>query len=302
MRHSLRQLEVFTVIAGLENVSGAADRLGMSQSAASTALAELERRAGRPLFDRAGKRLRINETGRALLPRALEMLDRAREVDALLEGRTGPGHLNLGASVTIGNYLAPWIVEHFRRANPAATIDLDVGNTRSIVARVASFALDLALIEGEYSHPDLVVSNWLEDELAIFCAATHRLAGAARVDIDDVLAEQWAVREQGSGTRQTLDRALSDHWSRWRIGMELEHIEAIKTAVEAGSMIGCVSRLALTEAFASGRLVELKVAGLGLKRRFYTVIHRDKYRTAAIEAFLRACNEGGWRKDAPQRP
>src|SRR3546814_17787888 len=99
MKFSLRQLEVFSAIATLDNVSGAAERLGMSQSAASTALAELERRAGRPLFDRAGKRLRLNETGRALLPRALELLDPAAEIDALLEGRSGPGHQNLGTKI-----------------------------------------------------------------------------------------------------------------------------------------------------------------------------------------------------------
>ena len=98
MRFTLRHLEVFAAIATLENVSAAADTLGMSQSAASTALAELERRSGRPLFERAGKRLRLNETGRKLLPYALEMIDRAGEIERLLEGRSGPGPLRLGAT------------------------------------------------------------------------------------------------------------------------------------------------------------------------------------------------------------
>lgn len=295
MRFSLRQLEVFAAIARQNSVSDAAETLAMSQSAASTALAELERRAGQPLFDRTGKRLRLNEVGRMLLPRALEMLDRAGEIDALLEGRGGPGHLNLGATVTIGNYLAPRIVESYRQRYDGASVDLDVGNTSSIAARVIRFDLDLALIEGDYRHPDLIISDWLDDELVIFCAPDHRLARMRGVTIDDVLAEKWAVRETGSGTRQTLDRAMSAHWSRWQIGMELEHLEAIKTAVEAGGMIGCISRLALAHAFATGRLVEVPVAGLSLKRRFYTVVHREKYRTAAIEGFLALCRESRWR-------
>lgn len=294
MHFSLRQIEVFAAIARLNNVSAAAERLGMSQSAASTALAELERRAGRPLFDRTGKRLNLNETGRALLPKALEMLDRGDELESLLMGRAGPGHLKLGATVTIGNYLVPWIIEHYRRENPDASVELEVGNTSSIAARVARFDLDLALIEGEFSHPDLVITDWLDDALVIFCSPNHRLAASRTASIDDVLAEQWAVREKGSGTRQTLDRALSDRWSRWRIGIELEQIEAIKTTVEAGSMIGCVSRLALKGALASGRLVEIEVPQLSLLRRFYTVIHREKYTTAGIAAFLHACNERDW--------
>src|SRR3546814_18630262 len=84
---------------------------------------------------------------------------------------------------------------------------------------------------------------------------------------------------------------MIEHRSHWRIGMELEHIEAIKTAVEAGSMIGCVSRLALKDAFSSGRLIEIRVRSLSLRRRFYTAIHREKYRTASIESFLRPCHE-----------
>lgn len=291
MRFTLRQLEVFTAIAADGNVSAAAQQLAMSQSAASTALAELERRAGRPLFDRAGKRLRLNELGRMLVPAALAMLDRAQEIDALLEGRAGPGPLRLGATRTIGNYLAPWLVERYRAAHPGASIALEIGNMSAIAARVAAFEIDVALIEGEYADPDLLIGDWMADELAIFCSPSHPLAAAGTASIDRLLEEEWAVRERGSGTRQTLDRALAPYWSRWRIGIELEHIEAIKATVEAGRMIGCVSRLALTDALASGRLVEIRVAELALSRRFYTVVHRGKYRTAGMAAFLDLCGE-----------
>ena len=97
MKFSLRHLEVFAATARLESISAAAEALAMSQSAASAALLEFERRYDRPVFDRFGKRLKINETGRALLPEAREMLDRAQEIDALLAGRRGPGPFRLGA-------------------------------------------------------------------------------------------------------------------------------------------------------------------------------------------------------------
>src|ERR1700722_3670890 len=111
MRFTLRQLQVFATIGRMGSVTQAADSLAMSQSAASTALAELERQFGHPLFDRIGKKLRLNEIGRAAMPRALEMLDRAAEMERLLAGSAGPGALRVGASLTIGNYLAPGIVE-----------------------------------------------------------------------------------------------------------------------------------------------------------------------------------------------
>jgi DNA-binding transcriptional LysR family regulator len=291
MRFTLRQLQVFAAIGQSGNVSQAAERLAMSQSAASTALAELERRSGRPVFDRVGKHLRLNEIGRSLLPKALEMLDRAAEIDVLLSGEGGPGPLSLGATLTIGNYLGPLLIERYWQRHPGSRVSLQVGNTSRIASRVAEFELDLALIEGDYSDPALTLTDWIDDELAVFCGPHHPLAGAGEIPIERALEEIWVVREPGSGTRQTLDRAMSRHWMRWKIGLELEHTEAIKRAVETGRAIGCVSRLALKEAFGRGRLVEIKVTGLVLQRRFYFVLNRRKYRTPGIDAMLAICRE-----------
>ena len=113
MRYSLRQLEVFAAIGQFGTVSAAAERLSMSQSAASTSLSELENQFDCRLFDRNGKRLRLNETGRLLLPKARELLDRASEVEAILAGGLTFGALRVGATLTIGNYLgtssATWL-------------------------------------------------------------------------------------------------------------------------------------------------------------------------------------------------
>ena len=289
MRFTLRQLQVFVAIARDGNVTHAADRIAMSQSAASTALGELERQFGHPLFDRVGKRLRLNENGQTIMPKALEMLDRAAELESLLAGGGGLGTLRLGASLTIGNYLCPPLMDRYLRLYPDSDVKLDIGNTEHIAAAVANFDLDLALIEGEINDPDLTVSDWLGDELVVFCAPSHPLADKRAVTIDDVLSEPWIVREPGSGTRQTLDRAMTPYWPRWKIGLELEHTEAIKGMVAAGRFIGCVSRMALAESFAGGRLAEIAVPSLDLHRRFYLLLNRHKHRTPGIEAFLKIC-------------
>lgn len=290
MRFSLRQLEVFAAVARHASISAAAIELAMSQSAASTALIEFERRYGRPLFDRAGKRVKLNETGRLLLPASLELLSRAEEIDALLSGRAGPGPLHLGATQTIGNYLAPGLIERYAHRHPGCTLTLEIDNTSQIVGRIADFSLDLALIEGEYMHPDLVIRDWLDDELQLICNPAHPLANRAACSIDDILAEQWVVREPGSGMRQTLDRAMQPYWSRWRIGLELQQIEAILGMVAVSSLIGCASRMATQGHVAQGRLAVLQVPQIELRRRFYMVTHRDKYMTAGIRAFLDICS------------
>ncbi len=84
MRLTLRQLQVFVEIAQQHSVSKAADTLAMSQSAASTALAELERNYDCKLFDRAGKRLFINALGLQLLPQARALLEQAQALEAIL--------------------------------------------------------------------------------------------------------------------------------------------------------------------------------------------------------------------------
>lgn len=289
MRFSIRQLELFAAIAREGNISSAASALAMSQSAASAALLELERRYDRPLFDRAGKRLRINETGRSLLPAARELLDRAEEIDALLAGRRGPGSFRLGATQTIGNHVAPGLIQAYSERYPDSAVTLEIGNTAEIAAKVADFSLDLALVEGEHAHPDLLMTDWVEDELVLICNPAHALAACNPCRVDALLAERWVVREHGSGTRQTLDRAMQPWWSRWRIGMELQQMEAIVEMVAASPMIGCVSDLAARSALEQGRVVQLRVPGIDLRRRFYLVRHREKYLTAGIRAFLDIC-------------
>lgn len=292
MHYTLRQLEVFVATARLENVSRAAEALNLSQSAASSALTEFERQA-QPLFERLGRRLRLNERGRLLLPRAVELLDRARAFDGLLRDEQGLGALRVGASLTIGNYLAPLIIADYLQRHPDSQISLHVDNTSAIVAQAASFDIDLGLVEGAVQHPDIQAEVWLDDELVVFCAPAHPLAktrtATEEITPDTLATQDWILREHGSGTRATLEQALGHIDLAPRIRLELEHTEAIKRAVEAGLGIGCISRLALRDAFRRGSLVPLCTPALNLNRRFQFVWRRGKYHSPALEAFITAC-------------
>lgn len=289
MKFSLRQLEVFVAISRNESVSRAAQELPLSQSATSSALSEFERQFNLQLFDRAGKSLHLNEIGHQLLPHAMDMLNRAREIEDLLEGRAGFGPLNIGATLTIGNYLATLIVANFLQQHPSSKVRLQVHNTSAIVHKVASYELDLGLIEGECQHPDIEVQPWIEDELVVFCAPGHALAKTPQASLEQLLSEAWILREQGSGTRATFDRAFEHFHARLNVRLELEHTEAIKRAVESGLGIGCISRLALKDAFRRGSLVPLCTPELNLSRHFYFLWHRQKYQSAGMREFLALC-------------
>lgn len=291
MRYSLRQLEVFVAVARQESVSRAAEALALTQSATSMALSELERQFDTQLFDRLGKRLQLNERGRQILPRAIELLDRAAELESHLAGDVAIGSLSIGATLTIGNYLANLLIGQYMQRYPGTRVQLQVRNTEQVVDRVAHFSLDFGLIEGDFIHPDVEVTPWIADELVIFAAPEHPLAGKKSLTINDLAGEAWVLREPGSGTRQVFDASFRHLLPKLNILLELEHTEAIKRVIESGMGLGCISRLALKDAFKRGSLVPIEINGLDLTRQFNFVFHKQKFRSAGIEAFLALCRE-----------
>src|SRR5271168_2224532 len=183
MHVTLRQLQIFRAIALSGSTTAAAQSVPLSQSAASAALNELERLLGARLFDRVGKRLLLNDSGRALLPQARALLDTAsgieREfgVDAPGSGSAPASQLRIGASTTIGNYLLPALVASYQRDWPNTLIDVRVGNTREVSSIVRRFEVDMGLIEGPCHERELHAENCIEDELVVVCAPCHAILG-----------------------------------------------------------------------------------------------------------------------------
>lgn len=291
MKYSLRQLEVFVTISRAQSVSRAAEELSLSQSATSSALGEFERQFNLQLFDRIGKTLRINEIGQQLLPRAVELLDRAHEIEVLLQGNACYGHIKIGATLTIGNYLANILVTQFLQQHTESRIQLQVHNTRTIVRQIANHELDLGLIEGDCHHADIEVQSWIADELVVFAAPDHPCTKLKQMSMEQLLQQSWILREKGSGTRETFDHAFHNYHSRLNIRLELEHTEAIKRAVESGLGISCISRLALKDAFQRGSLVPLATPQLDLSRFFYILWHKQKYQTTGMREFISLCQK-----------
>ena len=293
MRYTLRQLQVFITIAHHQNLTRAADELAMSQSAASSALKDFEHQFGVQLFDRAGKRLQLNEQGRLVRPKAEALLAQAQDFEQTLLRHAEAGPLNVGATLSIGNYLAVGMMAQYMTAHPDATVRLDVANTRQIADKVLNYELDIGLIEGELNHPDLDIIPWRRDELALFCHPHDSLAQRQQqqgfLNDADLRSARWILREAGSGTRQAFDRALHGLLPELHVTLELQHTEAIKRAVEAGLGIGCLSLITLGDAFKRGSLIRLTAPQRDFSRQLYLIIHKQKYRSAGINAWIEMC-------------
>jgi DNA-binding transcriptional LysR family regulator len=284
---TLRQLEIFERVAKCGHVTKASEQLLLSQSAVSMAIAELEKFAGAPLFERRGRRLFLNDRGRHILPEVQELIKRAVTIEQFLNESVGEpiGVLKVGASTTIGNYLLPLIVGEFSRQFPRAKALLYVGNSQQIETAVENGEYDLGLIEGPSHNSLLISSPWRDDELVVIAGKEHPWTYKKNASTNMMETAHWIIREKGSGTREIFENAMNAQGIRYSIAMELGHTEAIKKAVEAGLGVGCLSRMAVQRELDNGWLFEIN-SQLELKRML-TILTRDNgYRTTLMKAYL----------------
>ena len=307
MRLTFRQLQIFIAVAQSGSTVAAAQAIALSQSATSGAINELERMLSTRLFDRVGKKLLLNEHGRALLPQALALIDGAEGLERQYEDNTndaltGAASLRLAASTTIGNYVLPRLLASYgdtlaantqhNRGDILAKSRVIIANTGAVASLVARFEVDAGFVEGPSSLPDVLATPWLEDELLIVAAPTHPavLKRGVRATPLNVLREsRWLLREEGSGTRNAVESALVPHLHQLRIGMALGDSEAIKRATAEGLGITCLSRWVVADFLESGRLVEVKTSWPKMQRRFYLLVHAKKQIAPGLRRFLDHC-------------
>ncbi len=291
MRYTLRHLEVFLAVARDESISRAAKRLSLSQSATSAALQEFEGRYNQQLFDRTAKRLRLNPQGETIRIKAEALMAQLQAFDLELKGQQEPGHLRIGASLTIGNYLAVKHLATYMQRFPQAKVEMEVGSTPEVLAKVLNFELDIGLVEAELHHDELWLQPWREDRMVAFCRPDHPLAEKPYLTGKDVLSAAWILRESDSGHRQTFDRSMQGLLPDLNIVLELTHNEAIKNAVKAGLGVGCLSEIAIAEEVQQGSLVLLEIKGRPMNRQFYFVRHKHAAPSRAAENWMDICKD-----------
>jgi DNA-binding transcriptional LysR family regulator len=264
-------------------------------------LHELESALGARLFERLGRKLGLSGLGQQLLPHALQVLDSAAEfAERALIPNQQAGTIELGASRTIGPFVAPELINDFRAARPHARIALAVANTHELVDLLKQHRLDCALIEGVVTDASLERHAWLDDELCLFARAGHpmldALAHGARPG--PYLAQaDWIVREPGSGTRELFLQALAPIVPQPRTLMQVNDPQAMKTLVMQSDALGCLSRLAIVDELADGRLAEIappnRSIARSLRRVFWIVWHRGRPQSGAVQHFI--AHALGWR-------
>lgn len=298
MNISFRQLKAFVAVARLGNLGAAAEQLCLTRGAISQTLKELESQLGTPLFDRAHPHLLLNSEGALLLPLADEMLTRLDDIGVLFNQQdsasgTNKAVLRIGASQTIGNYLLPGLLA---RLGPEWRLQVFIANSQQLAERLLAFELDLALIEGEVTHPQLHREPWQQDQMLLVASASHPLAqqnvAAPQVLTPaDLVGQYWVLREPHSGSREQFDKYLRPQLSDPGTLLELNTLEAVLNTVQQGLGLTLVSELAIQDRVRSGALVVLPYSQR-MPRQLNLCWHQDKYLSVASQRFIRFCRQG----------
>ena len=283
---TLEQLRIFVGVAEREHMTAAARALNVTQSAASAAIAALEARHAIKLFHRVGRGIALTEAGRIFLTEARGLLARATAAEAMLEefGGLKRGTLRVVASQTIAAYWLPPLLAAFHERYPTLLVELAIGNTEQAAARVHDGEADLGIVEGEVDDPSLAHWPIGEDKLVLIGAAPF---SEKQINADWLRRACWVTREQGSGTRSTLDRhlrALGVDPAMLDVALVLPSNESVRTAIEARAGVGVLSSLVVAPAIRSGTLHAGPIE-FG-PRTFFGLRHKERYRTKAADALL----------------
>lgn len=283
---TIRNLEIFVKVADLGSMTAASEALYISQPTVSQAIAELEGHYGTKLFDRLAKKLYITESGKQLLGYARHIIALHGEMELAMKDPEKSGMLKVGASLTIGAELLPRLVSGFHAGHKELKIHAVIRNTADIESLILRNEVDFALVEGVVHSQSIISEEFMDDELALVCGRSHPLYGKQRVALEELLRCDFAVREQGSGTRELFESAMVSRNAAWNISWECSGSDGIKSAAAGGIGIGVISRRLVEKELADGDLCALKVPGLDLRRKFSIAYHKNKYINDTMKEFF----------------
>jgi DNA-binding transcriptional LysR family regulator len=281
---TLDQLRIFVAVAELGHMTKAAERLGISQSAASAAIRALENQHGVRLFNRVGRNIELAQTGHRFLPEAKAVLDRAAAARGMLEdvSQTVTGSLSIAASQTIASYWLPRRLASFHEAYPAVKLSVTIGNTRQVETNVLDGRADFGLVEGRTESDVLRRATVNEDRMMLVVANSYPEIPMTRAGKLDIRALRWIIRVGGSGTREALEDFAHGEGvppADLQIFLVLPSNEAVRQAVEAGAGATIISELVVARSLAEG---SLRAVPVDLpKRDFAMITHRDRQASLA---------------------
>lgn len=276
---TFRHLKIMTLVADLGSMTEAAKKLYISQPSVSQAIKEIELYYDIKLFERFSKKLYITDSGR-------QYLDYARHITQLFEemerSLTHQKVLKIGASLTVGEAIMPGLISNFKALMPEIETQVVIKNTSELEALLLNNRIDLALVEGTLHNKNIRIEPVLEDELVMVCGKEHLFYNQSIKNAEVFQEYPFIVREQGSGTRELLERVFLERGLRLNIAWECSGFESIKKAVIEGHGIAAISKRLIEDELKLGVLKIIGAELIQFRRTFNVTYHNNKFMTPAL--------------------
>lgn len=279
-----QSLNVFTAVAEHGSFSIAAERLFLTQPAISKRIAQLEQQLGARLFDRVGRRIRLTEAGRALLPRARQVLLDLEDMSREISNLTGQvaGTLRIGTSHHIGLHRLPPVLRRFSRDYPQVKLDIDFIDSEEAWEAVLHGDLEMGVVTlPPQPDPRLHSQVVWDDPLVFMCAPEHPLAGRASLPLALLTDYSAILPSPVTFTRGIVEGLFHEHGLGLTISMSTNYLETIHMMVSIG-----LGWSVLPETMLDDSVVRLNVDTPLPLRRLGVVTHPRRSRSNAARAFL----------------
>ncbi len=284
------RLKIFLKIAELKSFSRAAHELYLTQPTVSQHIAALEQFVGLPLFDRADRDITLTKAGDLLYGYARQIIALQNEAVQALDHFKGKksGHLVIGASTIPGEYILPPLLGDFKKQYPDIQITMRIADTAFIVEELLSRNLELGIVGGRIKDEHLQYAKCADDEQVLIVPRRHRWWTKKEVTLDELSLEPLVMREQGSGSRMSMEINLREagiNPGQMLVSAEMGSTAALKHAVRSGVGVAFISRRAVVDEVAHGLLRIITVAGHTFDRVFYVVTDRKRTMSPLGKAF-----------------
>ena len=288
---NINSFHLFCLVVEEGSISRAAKKCYISQPAVTRHIHQLEDFYGVLLFERTKGALKISKAGEVLYPYAKAIVDGFRRSEEAVKQFSGQAevHLRIGATLTIGEYMLPKLLGQFKQRHPDIHLTLEIGNTPHMLDALMNGQIHLALIEGAFKRSkNLSVRKFAEDELVLVCSTTHPWRDREEISVHELLEEQMIWREERSGTRKIVERALAPYQAKGDIenAMEMGSTQAIKSAVEANLGVSILPKMAVEREIRSGLLHIVNIPELPLKRDLHLVQKRQRFPHAGVDMIV----------------
>lgn len=274
---TIDNLRLIRDVAQQRSVSKAARLNGITQSAASQSIQELERELGVMLFDRSRRPLEVTSAGKLYIEYCRDVLRRREEFQASLARLTGEvnGVVRVAAIYSVGLSEMAAIESRFAQQHPSAQLQVSYLRPERVYEAVASDEADLGLVSYAESTREVVALPWRDEEMVVAIAPTHRYARRRVVAVGELEAEPFVGFDEDLPIQAHIERYFREHRVLIEPILRFDNIQMIKEAVAHGSGISVMPRRVMTQDIAQKRLIALALDPADLYRPV-GIIHRRR--------------------------